>query len=249
MSNTSHFAVILVEPQLGENIGMCARAMWNCGISELRIVRPRDGWPSESASKAASGADIVIDGAQIYDSTIEAIADLNFIVATTARPRDMTKPVFTPEAAVQEMHTRQRGGQKTGVLFGKEAWGLHNDDVTLADAILTVPLNPEFTSLNLAQAVLLLSYEWMKLGDETPGRDMRIPDETRAANKQEMTLLFEHLETELENAGFFTAAEKKPSMVRKLRNTLNRAELTEQEVRMYRGIVKALTRRDRVKKD
>jgi len=243
--NAQTFAVILVEPQLGENIGMCARAMWNCGVDDLRLVNPRDGWPSEPARAAASGADHVIDKARVFDSTKDAVADLNFIVATTARPRDMTKPVFTPEAAAKDMRRRTDGGQRTGVLFGKEAWGLHNDDIALSNAILTVPLNPAFTSLNLAQAVLLMSYEWFKLADATPGHEMRIPADTRPADKVELTNLFEHLETELADAGFFTAAEKRPTMVRKLRNMLSRAEMTEQEVRMFRGIIKALTLRNR----
>jgi len=243
--NDLSFAVVLVEPQLGENIGMCARAMWNCGVHDLRLVNPRDGWPSESARAAASGADTVIDNAQVFTRTEDAIADLNFTIATTARPRDMTKPVFTPEAAARDIRTRATTGQKTGILFGKEAWGLHNDDVVLSDAVLTVPLNPAFTSLNLAQAVLLVSYEWFKLADATPDHELRIPADTRPANKKELTLLYEHLEGELADAGFFTAAEKRPSMVRRLRNMLSRADMTEQEVRMFRGIIKALTRRDR----
>jgi len=236
------FAVILVEPQLGENIGMCARAMWNCGIDDLRLVNPRDGWPSESARAAASGADVVIDQACVFTSTEDAIADLNFVLATTARSRDMTKPVFTPNAAVREIRQRAQDGHRSGVLFGKEAWGLNNDDVTLANAVLTVPLNPAFTSLNLAQAVLLLSYEWFNLDDETMAHELRIPSDTRPANKQELTMLFEHLERELDHANFFMVAEKRPSTVRKLRNMLSRADMTEQEVRMFRGIIAALCR-------
>ncbi len=245
--DTPSFAVILVEPQLGENIGMCARAMWNCGISDLRLVSPRDGWPSESARAAASGADLVIDGAQVFDSTRDAIADLNFVVATTARPRDMTKNVFTPEAAARDLRTRTDAGQQTGILFGKEAWGLNNDDVALSDAVLTVPLNPVFTSLNLAQAVLLMGYEWFKLADETAGHELRMPADTRPANKDELTHLYDHLEGELADAGFFTTVEKRPTMVRRLRNMLTRADMTEQEVRMFRGVISALTRRNRIK--
>ncbi|MDP4795638.1 MAG: RNA methyltransferase [Rhodospirillales bacterium] len=241
-SNTHSFAVILVEPQLGENIGMCARAMWNCGVTDLRLVNPRDGWPSDSARAAASGADVVIDQVRVFTSTEEAIADLNFVLATTARSRDMTKPVFTPAAAVGEMKRRTRDAHRSGVLFGKEAWGLNNDDVTLADAVLTVPLNPAFTSLNLAQAVLLLSYEWFNLDDETTAHELRIPSDTRPANKQELTMLFEHLERELDKANFFMVSEKRPTTVRKLRNMLSRADMTEQEVRMFRGIISTLCR-------
>lgn len=236
------FAVILVEPQLGENIGMVARAMWNCGLDELRLVAPRDGWPSEPARKSASGADVVIDGAKVFETTAEAIADLDTVLATTARPRDMTIPVYTPEAAAGEMRARTAEGRRTGVLFGRESWGLNNDDVALADAVITVPLNPAFTSLNLAQAVLLLSYEWFKAGDDTPGRELRMPHDTRPANKEELIRLYEHLETELDDAGFFRVAEKKPTMVRNLRNMLARTDLTEKEIRMFRGIVNALVK-------
>jgi tRNA/rRNA methyltransferase len=243
------FAVVLVEPQLGENIGMCARAMWNCGLADLRLVNPRDGWPSESAVAASSGADPVIDGVRVYERTEDAIADLDFVLATTARPRDMTKHVFTPEAAAADMRARSDGGQRTGVLFGKEAWGLHNDDVVLCNAVLTVPLNPEFTSLNLAQAVLLMSYEWFKLADATPGHELRMPSDTRPANKDELHHLYGHLEGELADAGFFTTAEKRPTMVRRLRNLLGRTDMTEQEVRMFRGVISALTRRNRIKPD
>ncbi len=224
---------------------MCARAMWNCGVDDLRLVKPRDGWPSESARAAASGADVVIDNVRVYDSTEAAIADLHYVIATTARSRDLTKPVFTPEAAIAEIKNRQHDGQRSGVLFGKEAWGLNNDDVTLADAVLTVPLNPAFTSLNLAQAVLLLSYEWIKSDDTTKPHELRIPTDTRPANKQELTMLYDHFEDALEKAGFFMVAERRPTTVRKLRNALSRADLTEQEVRMFRGIIAALTRTPR----
>ena len=221
---------------------MCARAMWNCGVDDLRLVKPRDGWPSDSARAAASGADVVIDNVRVYDSTEAAIADLNYVIATTARSRDLTKPVFTPEAAIAEIKHRQHDGQRSGVLFGKEAWGLNNDDVTLADAVLTVPLNPAFTSLNLAQAVLLLSYEWIKSDDTTKPHELRMPTDTRPANKQELTMLYDHFEDALEKAGFFMVAERRPTTVRKLRNALSRADLTEQEVRMFRGIIAALAR-------
>ncbi len=236
------FSVILVEPQLGENIGMCARAMWNCGIKDLRLVSPRDGWPSEAASKSASGADPVIDGAQVFETTEDAVRDLDFVIATTARPRDMTKVVFTPEAAAADIRTRATAGQRTGVLFGKEAMGLSNDDVALSDAVLTVPLNPAFTSLNLAQAVLLMGYEWFKQGDDTAGKELKMPADTRPAGKEEMINLFEHLEEELDARGFLRVPEKRPTMVRNIRNMFWRAEMTEQEVRTFRGILKALTK-------
>lgn len=242
MNDSPSFSVILVEPQLGENIGMVARAMWNCGIRDLRLVNPRDGWPSQPARAACSGSGIVVEAARVYESTSDAIADLNFVLATTARSRDMTKPVFTPEAAAKEMRGRAQAGSKIGVLYGKESSGLDNDDVALADATITVPLNPEFTSLNLAQAVLLLSYEWFKLQDSSVPYELQMPDDTRPANKQELLWLYEHLEQELDNKGFLMVTEKRPIMVRKIRNMLARAQMTEQEIRIYRGMISALVR-------
>ena len=162
-------AIILVEPQLGENIGMVARAMANFGLSELRLVNPRDGWPSEKARAAASRADHVIDATRVFDDLASAVADLNFIFATTARERDGFKPVRGPVEAGRALRARTQAGQRTGILFGRERFGLYNDEVGLADEIVTFPVDPGFSSLNIAQAVLLMSYEWMKSGleDET----------------------------------------------------------------------------------
>lgn len=245
-------AIILVEPQLGENIGTAARAMGNFGLSDLRIVNPRDGWPSEKASKAASGADWVIDGARLYDSTADAVRDLTLVYATTARIRDMVKPVESPEEAAVKMRQRVARGERTGVLFGRERTGLHNDDVALADAILMAPVNPAFASLNLAQAVLLIGYEWFKLGTVTYGDDalgggalsepgLRMPG-TRPATKDELIGFFEHLERELDESGFMRPPEKRPAMVRNIRNMFHRLEPTEQDVRTLRGIVASLVR-------
>ena len=191
-------AIILVRPQLAVNIGMCARAMLTCGLTDLRIVRPRDGWPSESAVAASAGAAVVIDNVRVFATTSEAIADLTLIYATTARDRAMTKRVVTPGEAAREI--RVAGTQhKCGILFGGEAKGLHNDDIALADHVVTAPLNPAFSSLNLAQAVLILSWEWMMAANTTPVSDMRIPEDTRPATKEEMLGLFEHLEGALEH--------------------------------------------------
>ena len=154
--------VILVEPQLGANIGTAARAMANFGLTELRLVAPTNGWPNEHAIKAASGADIIIEQAKLYDTLEEAVADLSFVVATTARKRDMVKPVLTPETAAAQMQARLDQGEGTGILFGREKYGLTNDHVVLADALVIAPVNPDFASLNLAQAVLLIGYEWFK---------------------------------------------------------------------------------------
>jgi tRNA/rRNA methyltransferase len=237
-------AIILIEPQLGENIGTCARAMLNCGLTDLRLVRPRDGWPSGSAKAAASGADIVLDSARLCDTTEEAIADLSHVFATTARNRGMIKRIMTPREAAVEMRAQSSAGLTTGVLFGPERTGLFNDDLALADTSLTVPLNPSFSSLNLAQAVLLIGYEWYQTGDVTPGRYLHTGG-TRAARKEELVNFFDHLEQELSSSGFFSSPEKKPSMIRSIRNCFQRMDMTEQEVRTFHGIVSALTGRKR----
>lgn len=250
--------IILVEPQLGENIGTAARAMANFSLPEMRIVNPRDGWPSESAQKASAGADHVVQSAEIFQTTEEAISDLNYVLATTARPRDMTKLVLTPEQASQEMHKRLALGQKVGILFGRERVGLKNDEIALADAIVMAPVNPEFASLNISQAVLLIGYEWLKqgytvsLGRETAfdgpgvaGLNMR---NSRPAEKRELIAFFEHLETELDNSGFLKPKEKRTAMIRNIRNMFQRMEITEQEVRTLRGIVASLTRAHEIRK-
>jgi tRNA/rRNA methyltransferase len=236
------FSVILVEPQLGENIGMVARAMGNCGLGDLRLVKPRDGWPNPSALAAASGADRIIEAARVFDSAADAVADLQTVLATTARPRDMTTDVLTPRAAAERLRSDVSAAAMAGVLFGKEARGLSNDDVALADAVITVPLNPNFTSLNLAQAVFVVAYEWFVSTDQTPSAEMAIPKDTRPANKQEMTGLFEHLEEELDACGFLRVKEKRPVMVRNIRNIFQRARLTEQEVRTLRGVITGLAK-------
>jgi len=232
-------AVILVEPQLGENIGTAARAMANCGLGELRLVRPRDGWPNAKALSAASGADDVIRDARLFDDTAAAVADLTRVYATTARHRGMIKPVVTPRQAAQEIRAAQAGGEKVGVLFGPERTGLVNDDIPLADTILQVPLSPAYASLNLAQAVLIVGYEWFQAGVDVPAREL-VTNETRPASKAELLNFFAHLEQELDDCGFLRHADKRPSMVRNIRNIFQRAELTEQEIRTLHGIVKEL---------
>lgn len=235
-------AIVLVRPQLGENIGTASRAMLNFGLSDLRLVAPRDGWPSDRARAAASGADLVIDRARLFASSEEAVADLDFVIATTARTRDMTKPVLTPAAAAAKLREAIAAGGRAGVMFGPERTGLENDEVVLADALLMVPVNPAFASLNLAQAVLLVGYEWFKADDRTATE--RIDTlQTRPATKEELIGFFEHLERELDRFGFLKPPEKRPSMVRNLRNLFQRAAMTEQEVRTMRGVVASLTRR------
>lgn len=235
-------AIILVEPQLGENIGMVARAMLNCGLSELRLVNPREPWPNAKAQAAASGADLVLAKARLFAGTEEAIADLAHVYATTARSRDMVKPVLTPRRAGLELRAQAGRGERTGILFGKEAKGLHNDDVALAGAIVAAPLNPAFSSLNLGMAVLLMAYEWLVAAapDATAEGETAIGKDTRPATGAELAGLFGHLEGELDACGFLRVTEKRPIMVRNLRNIFVRAGLTEQEVRTLRGVIACL---------
>jgi tRNA/rRNA methyltransferase len=234
-------AVVLVQPQLGENIGTTARAMLNFGLTDLRLVEPRDGWPSEKAVAAASRADLGIENARLYPSVAEAVADLHLVYAATARPRDMLKPVVTPSEAAAEMRQHAAKGMSFGVLFGPEKAGLHNDDVALADRILAVPLNPAFASLNLAQAVLVVGYEWFQAGDATPPIALD-PGVTRPATQAEFEGFFKHLEDELWASGFLRPPEKAPRMIRNLRNLFRRAGLMEQEIRTLRGVVAALAK-------
>lgn len=231
-------AVILVEPQLGENIGFAARAMLNCGLTDLRLVRPRDGWPNQKARAAASGADAVIDGARLFDRLEDAIAGLGRVYATTARPRDMIKPVMTPRRAAADLRAEIAAGIACGLLFGRERSGLDNDEVALADTIVQVPLNPAYSSLSLPQAVLLLAYEWYQAGSEVPPEELTL-GRTAPAGKADLLYFFERLEAMLEDHGFFPVAEKRPGMVRNIRNLFQRNRLTEQELRTLHGILSA----------
>jgi tRNA/rRNA methyltransferase len=241
--------VILVGAQLGENIGTVARAMLNFGLTDLRLVNPREGWQLERARKAASGAEELIDHHRLYDSVAAATEDLGFLVATTARIRDMVKPVLTPARVASEIRAREQGGAiKSGILFGPERTGLDNEDISLSDAICRVPLNPEFSSLNLAQAVLLMGYEWYQAADDTPDVKELMPD-TRPATRGEMNAFFAHFEAALDASGFLAPPEKKPAMARNLRNLFHRASMTEQDVRTFRGIINSLLRWPRGARD
>jgi len=230
-------AIILVEPQLGENIGMVARAMANFGLAELRLVNPRDGWPNEKARAAASRADHVIDTAKVFDDLAPAVADLQFIYATTARPRDNFKPVRGPVEAVAELHARYGGGQKTGILFGRERWGLTNEEVAFADEIVTFPVNPAFASLNVAQAVLLMSYEWMKARGE--GVAPVSPEQT-PATRENLNNLMEYLDRVLSVRGYFRTEDKKPKMIDNLRALFTRPGFTVEELAVLRGVLVSL---------
>ena len=233
-------AVILVHPQMGENIGAAARAMLNCGLSTLRLVKPRDGWPNERAEAMSSGALAAMPPVQVFDTTADAIADCRFVLATTGRPRDMVKRVYTARSCAEEARRRAEGDQGVGFLFGAERTGLVNEDVAMAHGVITIPLNPGFSSLNLAQAVLLVAYEWMAAGDATPALHLSANDSPPAPHEK-LHELMERLEAELETHGFFRNPDQKPSMVRNLRSLLARADMTEQEARTFHGVITALT--------
>lgn len=235
-------AVILVEPQLGENIGMVARAMANFGLAELRLVNPRDGWPSDKARAAASRADHVIERTTVHATTEDAIADLGFVYATTARARDGFKPVRAPVEAARFLRTRFRAGQRTGILFGREKFGLSNEEVSLADEIVTFPVNPAFSSLNIAQAVLLMSYEWMKSGLASEAQTAFSGPQMEPAQKRTLHSFLDHLEEALAARGYFRPAEKRPKMVSNLRSVLTRPAFTDAEIKLLRGVISSLER-------
>lgn len=221
---------------------MVARAMLNCGVTELRLVNPRDGWPSEKARDASSGALSVIDGARVFTSTAAAIADLTRVYATTARPREMVGRVLTLRAAGAEMRAEAAAGERrAGILFGGERSGLGNEDVSLADTIITVPLNPDFTSLNLAQAVLLVTYEWFTAADETAPERLET-NLSEIAGKGDLDNFVTRLGQVLDRGGFFRSPDMRPSVMRNIRNLFQRARPTDQEIRTLHGIVAAARR-------
>jgi tRNA/rRNA methyltransferase len=230
--------VLLVEPQLGENIGAAARAMANFGLSRLRLVNPRCGWPSREAAIMASGADRILDGAQLFGSAAAAVADCHFVLATTARAHDQAKPVIGAEEAARQMAPRVAGGETVAIMFGRERNGLENDEVGLADAIVTLPVNPAFASLNLAQAVVIMSYEWSKAaGARLP---FAMPQKSPPARKEQLLAFFRDLERELERIEYFRPHEKRDTMVINLRNIFTRMAPTQQDIRTLHGIVLAL---------
>lgn len=236
MGNLWGPAVILVRPQLPQNIGFAARAMANFGLADLRVVAPREVFPNEDARAAAAGADHVLDGARLFETADAAIADLALVLATTARERGQAKPVEGPEAAVALIRAAHPGGRGAGLLFGPERTGLTNDEVALADRILTFPVAPGFASLNLGQAVLVAAYEWGR-GGEVP---FTTPARSPLAEKGELLAFFAHLEGELDAAGYFMPAEKRAIMTRNLRNIFHRMELTRQDLGTLHGMVETL---------
>ncbi len=231
--------VILVEPQLGDNIGAAARAMANFGLSQLRLVKPRDGWPNRRAWVAASGANRILDEARLFDTVEQAIADLTYVLATTARAHDQAKPVVGPEEAARLMAPRIAAGETVGILFGRERYGLENAEVALADRIVTLPVNPAFASLNLAQAVLVMAYEWFKLacGGTLP---FAMPQKSEAAPREQLLAFFATIERELDKVEFLRPPEKRETMLVNLRNIFHRMEPTRQDVQTLHGAILAI---------
>ena len=238
--------VVLVRPQLAENIGASARAMANGGLFHLRLVAPRDGWPQDRAWRTASGADRILAAATVHPTVAEAVADLHRVLATGGRPHHVIKPVLTARGAAAELRAACARGLKTGILFGPERAGLESEDLAHADALVRYPLNPAFMSLNVAQAVLVMAYEWWTAADETPMRVL-MTNETRVATKSELENFLARLTAELDACGFLRNLPKRPGMVRSIRHFFERGEVTEQELRTLHGIVTelALGRRQR----
>lgn len=232
---------VLIRPQMGENIGAAARAMWNFGLDRMRVTAPRDGWPNDRAVAMASGAGRLLDEAQIFDTTADALADCTYTYATTARGRDLTKPILTPEAAMADAAARIASGQKVAVLFGPERAGLENEDIVLANATITVPVNPAFASLNLGQCVLLTAYEWRR-ATQTVVQERTEMAGTGWADGQEVEALARHYEDRLDEAGFFFPDHKAASMKLNLRNLWSRMPLTRADAQMLHGILRQMVR-------
>ena len=234
--------VVLVEPQLGENIGAAARVMANFGLARLRLVKPRDGWPNLQAQRSASGADRVLEEAALFENVEDAVGDCSLVLATTARAHDQAKPVIGPEAAAREIAAHMSGGAghaNVAVLFGRERYGLENHEVALADRIVTYPVNPAFASLNLAQAVALMAYEWFKLagGGELP---FVMPQKSPPAGKEQLFAFFAGLERELDKVEFFRPPEKRATMIINLRNIFARMVPTRQDLQTLHGVVMSI---------
>ncbi|GAN96290.1 tRNA/rRNA methyltransferase SpoU [Komagataeibacter europaeus NBRC 3261] len=233
--------VILVRPQMAENIGTTARAMANGGLFHMRLVAPRDGWPLERAWRSASGADRILESAQVFDTVDDAVADLHHVFATCPRPRHIVKPVLTARGGAAELREMTDRGLKVGLMFGPERAGLDNEDMARADALIRYPLNPAFMSLNLAQAVMIMAYEWWMAADDTPPRTL-MTNETHVATRGELDNFMRHLIADLDECGFLRNEQKRAGMVRNLRHFFLRGEVTEQELRTLHGVVTELSR-------
>ncbi|MFY0691346.1 MAG: RNA methyltransferase [Paracoccaceae bacterium] len=233
--------MVLVDPQMGENIGSAARAMWNFGLEHMRLVNPRDGWPNSRAVATASGASRVLDKLGVFETTSEALGDLDYVFATTARSRDLTKPVMTPERAMEHARALTAVGKRVGVLFGPERAGLENVDIAQANAIVSVPVNPAFASLNLAQCVLLVAYEWRRqTGEDAP--EVVAMAKTDFASGLEVQKLYEHFVDKLDTAGFFFPEHKAEGMQVNLRNMLSRMPMTQADVQIFHGMLRQFAR-------
>lgn len=231
--------VVLVEPQLGENIGMCARAMGNFGLTRLRIVNPRDGWPNMAAQRAAAGADHILEKVELFDTVEAAVADCSLLFATTARAHDQAKPVVGPEEAARQIVHETAASGTTAIMFGRERYGLENDEVALANRIVTFPVNPGFASLNLAQAVLLMGYEWFKLATAN-ALPFAMPERSERASSHQMQAFFDNLVNELDKVEFLRPPEKRDVMLVNMRNIFTRMEPTKQDMHTLHGVVMAI---------
>lgn len=240
-NNKNKPVIILVESQLAENIGTATRAMMNCDLYELRLVNPREDWLSDKAISASSGAGEILRNAKKFTSVEEAIGDLQFVAASTARKRDMTKIVSTADEMAKKIHDLASVNIKIGIMFGPERTGLHNDHIALADEVIEIPLNPKHCSLNLAQAVLLVCYEWYKLSITAPKTQL-VMNKTNLASKESLNHFYDYLESKLDKSGFLNIDEKRPRVVRNIKNIFNRASLTEQEVKSLHGIINSLSK-------
>ena len=240
-SETRQPAFVLVRPQMGENIGAASRAMWNFGLDRMRLVSPRDGWPNPSATAMASGAGRLLDEAQLVETTAQAVEDCDLVFATTARMRGLTKPVYSPEQAMKEASQRIAQGGKVAVMFGPERAGLENSDVALANALINVPVNPDFPSLNLAQCVLLCAYEWQRASSEIAALRVEMAG-AEWASGIEVEKLAEHYEERLTEAGFFFPEHKAESMKLTLRNLWSRMPLTREDVKTLHGVMRQMVR-------
>jgi len=235
--------IILVGPQMGENIGACARAMLNCEVTELRLVRPRDGWPNSAATAMAAGADLILEQATVFDTTRDAVADLRQLYATTVRPRGMIKPVITPRQAAIETIAAHSNDVKVGFLFGPENAGLENEDVALADTIVTAPLNPQFGSLNLAQAVLIIAYEWYQAQNQTVARKLvGLQDDAMPPRRETLDALFDKLVLLLNERRYFRSPDMRDKLILSIRNLIQRMQPTEQDVQTLHGLIVGLSR-------
>ncbi len=232
---------VLIRPQMGENIGAAARAMWNFGLDRMRVVAPRDGWPNPAAFALASGAGRLLDEAQLYEDMATAVSDCSYVFATTARPRGLTKPIVTPEEAMRQTAARIAEGEKVAIIFGPERAGLENDEIARANAIVNVPVNPEFSSLNLAQCVLLMAYEWRRMTDQMDASRMEMAG-AQWAEHVEVEKLAAHYEERLGEAGFFFPKDKAAGMRTNLRNMWSRLPLTRADVQMFHGMMRQMVR-------